>query len=235
MEILCSLSSKVGGSAAELATNDISGVVEEWNGFEPDVLPRRMNISSKQQYISITVYNLAEDSMEKNKTRLAPVLRLRGGKGGFGSLLRGAGKQKIVDNVDDCRDLSGRRIRQKSEAAKLEQWKSKSEERQLERVALQHIKHKERAALKEKEEQVNVDEIRAAQRDVLKSVLDSVQSAVKNGVATSSHGPHLQPSSKKAGQGVGRYSTSRKRKWTGSLQPLDSTSTEEEEEEDDDI
>jgi hypothetical protein len=35
------------------------------------------------------------------------VLRLRGGKGGFGSLLRGAGKQKLTDNFDACRDLHG--------------------------------------------------------------------------------------------------------------------------------
>lgn len=32
-------------------------------------------------------------------------LRLRGGKGGFGSLLRGAGKAKLIDNFDACRDL----------------------------------------------------------------------------------------------------------------------------------
>ena len=35
------------------------------------------------------------------------MLRLRGGKGGFGSLLRGAGKQKLTDNFDACRDLQG--------------------------------------------------------------------------------------------------------------------------------
>jgi hypothetical protein len=35
-------------------------------------------------------------------------LRLLGGKGGFGSLLRGAGKHKLVDNFDACRDLQAR-------------------------------------------------------------------------------------------------------------------------------
>lgn len=39
------------------------------------------------------------------------VLRLRGGKGGFGSLLRGAGKQKLTDNFDACRDLQGGWVR----------------------------------------------------------------------------------------------------------------------------
>lgn len=37
--------------------------------------------------------------------------RLRGGKGGFGSNLRAAGKAKMTDNYDACRDLQGRRIR----------------------------------------------------------------------------------------------------------------------------
>ena len=36
------------------------------------------------------------------------LLRLRGGKGGFGSLLRGAGRAVLTDNTDACRDLSGR-------------------------------------------------------------------------------------------------------------------------------
>lgn len=38
-------------------------------------------------------------------------LCLAGGKGGFGSNLRAAGKMKLTDNFDACRDLSGRRIR----------------------------------------------------------------------------------------------------------------------------
>nr|GMD64131.1 protein SDE2 homolog [Ipomoea batatas] len=44
------------------------------------------------------------------------LLRLRGGKGGFGSLLRGAATkagQKKTNNFDACRDMSGRRLRHK--------------------------------------------------------------------------------------------------------------------------
>jgi hypothetical protein len=44
-------------------------------------------------------------------TTVALSLRLRGGKGGFGSILRSSGKLKIVENIDACRDLQGRRIR----------------------------------------------------------------------------------------------------------------------------
>ncbi len=49
---------------------------------------------------------LADYSIQEEST-LQLLLRLRGGKGGFGSLLRGAGKQKLTDNFDACRDLHG--------------------------------------------------------------------------------------------------------------------------------
>lgn len=51
------------------------------------------------------------------------LLRLAGGKGGFGALLRGQGRDgKITDNFDACRDLSGRRIRHVEAEKKLKQW-----------------------------------------------------------------------------------------------------------------
>ncbi|KAL3750230.1 hypothetical protein ACJRO7_011251 [Eucalyptus globulus] len=64
-------------------------------------------------------------------------LRLRGGKGGFGSLLRGAATkagQKKTNNFDACRDMSGWRLRHVNAEKKLE------EERKLERVAEEFIK-----------------------------------------------------------------------------------------------
>ena len=46
--------------------------------------------------------------------------RLLGGKGGFGALLRGQGRDgKITTNFDACRDLSGRRIRHQTAEEKL--------------------------------------------------------------------------------------------------------------------
>jgi hypothetical protein len=44
-------------------------------------------------------------------------------QGGFGSLLRGAGKGgRITNNDDACRDLSGRRLRGVNAEAKLQEW-----------------------------------------------------------------------------------------------------------------
>lgn len=61
-----------------------------------------------------------------------------GAQGGFGSLLRGAGKGgKITNNDDACRDLSGRRMRVANAETKLTEWQA--------RVALQisasHVAH----------------------------------------------------------------------------------------------
>ena len=48
-------------------------------------------------------------------------------QGGFGSLLRGAGKGgKITNNDDACRDLSGRRMRLANAETKLTEWQARS-------------------------------------------------------------------------------------------------------------
>ncbi|KAA8520740.1 hypothetical protein F0562_014988 [Nyssa sinensis] len=79
------------------------------------------------------------------------LLRLRGGKGGFGSLLRGAATkagQKKTNNFDACRDMSGRRLRHVNAEKKLEEWKAEAEERRLEKMAEEFIKKKAKAAKK---------------------------------------------------------------------------------------
>ncbi|PKI40493.1 hypothetical protein CRG98_039129 [Punica granatum] len=71
------------------------------------------------------------------------LLRLRGGKGGFGSLLRGAATkagQKKTNNFDACRDMSGRRLRHVNAEKKLEEWRAEEEERRLEKIAQDFIK-----------------------------------------------------------------------------------------------
>jgi len=70
-------------------------------------------------------------------------LRVCGGKGGFGSLLRGAPSrvgQKKTDNFDACRDLSGRRMRHANNEKKLAEWLAESKEREMEKVAQEYIK-----------------------------------------------------------------------------------------------
>ncbi|GMH00421.1 hypothetical protein Nepgr_002260 [Nepenthes gracilis] len=78
-------------------------------------------------------------------------LSLLGGKGGFGSLLRGAATkagQKKTNNFDACRDMSGRRLRHVNVEKKLEEWKAEEEERQLEKKAEEYLKNVAKKARK---------------------------------------------------------------------------------------
>lgn len=66
-----------------------------------------------------------------------------GGKGGFGSLLRGAASkagQKKTENFDACRDMSGRRMRHVNAEKKLKEWKYEARERELEKMGEAYIK-----------------------------------------------------------------------------------------------
>lgn len=83
------------------------------------------------------------------------LLRLCGGKGGFGALLRGQGRDgKITDNFDAMRDLSGRRVRHVEAEKKLKEWEADSKERELEKLAMKHMKDLARQAKKERDYQV---------------------------------------------------------------------------------
>jgi hypothetical protein len=83
------------------------------------------------------------------------LLRLCGGKGGFGALLRGQGRDgKITDNFDAMRDLSGRRIRHVEAEKKLQEWKQDAKERELEVIAMRHMKEMAKQAKAERDFQV---------------------------------------------------------------------------------
>lgn len=83
------------------------------------------------------------------------LLRLCGGKGGFGALLRGQGRDgKITDNFDAMRDLSGRRVRHVEAEKKLKQWEADAKERELEKLALKHMKDMAKQAKKDRDFQV---------------------------------------------------------------------------------
>ncbi|KAL7121549.1 hypothetical protein ACP275_02G188800 [Erythranthe tilingii] len=71
------------------------------------------------------------------------LLRLRGGEGGFGSLLRGAATkvgQKKTNNFDAWKDMNGRRMRHVNAERRLEEWSAEAEEMKLEKMADDFIK-----------------------------------------------------------------------------------------------
>ena len=77
------------------------------------------------------VRTLAEHSVAHHAT-LHVVFGLRGGKGGFGAMLRTAGTRGVkTTNFDACRDLNGRRLRHVNAEAQLREWDAQAEERKL--------------------------------------------------------------------------------------------------------
>jgi len=91
------------------------------------------------------------------------LLRLCGGKGGFGALLRGQGRDgKITDNFDACRDLSGRRIRHVEAEKKLKEWEKDSKERELEKLAMKHMKEMAKQAKRQRDLEVSFNAAAAA-------------------------------------------------------------------------
>uniref|UniRef100_A0A0C9RUB4 TSA: Wollemia nobilis Ref_Wollemi_Transcript_12730_1914 transcribed RNA sequence n=1 Tax=Wollemia nobilis TaxID=56998 RepID=A0A0C9RUB4_9CONI len=117
--------------------------------------------------------------------QLHVLLRLRAGKGGFGSLLRGAATkagQKKTSNFDACRDMSGRRLRHVNAEKKLEEWKAEAQERHLETVAEEYLKKQMKQKRKvdptSEEGVADVEKYRAE----ASRAMEEVESAVKDGL-----------------------------------------------------
>lgn len=110
------------------------------------------------------------------------LLRLRGGKGGFGSLLRGAATkagQKKTSNFDACRDMSGRRLRHVNAEKKLKEWKAEAKERDLEKTAEDFLKKQRKT---EEEDKGMEKELQKFRKQSLE-VREEIASAVQDGLA----------------------------------------------------
>ena len=105
--------------------------------------------------------------IEENQTyQLFLKKGLRGGKGGFGTLLRSTGKKKgrnAEPNNDMCRDLKGQRYHVSENARKMEKWTKEESVREEEALALKYIeertgeKARKRAKMEKEEERFRKD------------------------------------------------------------------------------
>ncbi|XWS46224.1 hypothetical protein CRYUN_Cryun14cG0046100 [Craigia yunnanensis] len=113
-------------------------------------------------------------------------LRLLGGKGGFGSLLRGAATkagQKKTSNFEACRDMSGRRLWHVNAEKWLEEWKAEEEERKLEKIAEDVIMNKAKTGKKgvgDGEAEKYVEKYRKESARCVAVVEESVRAACQN-------------------------------------------------------
>ncbi|EFJ12791.1 hypothetical protein SELMODRAFT_234970 [Selaginella moellendorffii] len=114
----------------------------------------------------------------------AVLLRLRGGKGGFGSLLRGAATkagQKKTSNFDACRDMSGRRLRHVNGEKKIKEWNEEAGLRQLEVVAHDYLKKESQKLKNESSAAEDIkkfrEEAERKSQEVQEAVLDGLRRA----------------------------------------------------------
>ncbi|XVF33177.1 hypothetical protein REPUB_Repub17cG0146200 [Reevesia pubescens] len=132
-------------------------------------------------------HQLKDDSViSHSNATLNLSLRLLGGKGGFGSLLRGAATkagQKKTSNFDACRDMSGRRLRHVNAEKRLEEWRVEEEERKLEKIAEDFIKKKAKTGKKgagDGEAEKYVAKYREQSARCVAAVEESVRAACRN-------------------------------------------------------
>ena len=118
---------------------------------------------------------------------------LRGGKGGFGTLLRSTGKKKgrnAEPNNDMCRDLKGQRYHVSENARKMEKWTKEESVREEEALALKYIeertgeKARKRAKMEKEEERFRKDseEVKERMEEAMKvATTKTIQTTVEKG------------------------------------------------------
>ncbi|WOK94912.1 hypothetical protein Cni_G03617 [Canna indica] len=158
---------------------------------------------------------------------LSLLLRLPGGKGGFGSLLRGAATkagQKKTNNFDACRDMSGRRLRHVNAEKKLEEWKAEEEERRLEKLAEDFLKKKAKEV--KKNSTAAVEKYLEKYREDTEKCMEEVEESVRQSFT-------LYKESKRKVLPLSEPSSKRLKIWFGKKKMEESDSESDDSEDDD--
>jgi len=154
------------------------------------------------QRLSCCCKELRDEDKLGNNYSVQVDLRLLGGKGGFGALLRGAGAragQKKPSNYDDCRDLNGNRIRHVKHEKKIADWYASSKEREEDEANKRRKKQEEQLA---KNPPHQFDSTRYV--NSMKEIQGNIEAAVEEALKTSAKKeiePEEEPPSKKIRKG----------------------------------
>lgn len=166
-------------STPHLAVSDLKGRLFDLLKIPPQL--QRL-VSGTRQIADDALLAAARDGLYPQVHLL---LRLRAGKGGFGSLLRGAATkagQKKTSNFDACRDMSGRRLRHVNAEKKLEDWKAEAHERQLEKIAEDYLKKQAKNMKKSDPRSDGGAREVEIYRTEASRAMEAVESAVKDGL-----------------------------------------------------
>lgn len=147
---------------------------------------KALNLSTTEFYLMQNGKLLQNDDehIDIESSAIRVCLRLCGGKGGFGSMLRAIGAQiEKTTNREACRDLSGRRLRDINEEKRMKEYLEKQANNQEDQAAKVAKKIKKLQA-KPKHE-FNDDEYFQSRSTLLEDVSDAIEEGLKNAVSTS--------------------------------------------------
>lgn len=110
-------------------------------------------------------------------------LRLRGGKGGFGSMLRAIGAQiQKTTNREACRDLSGRRLRDVNEEKRIKEYIKRQAERKDQEEKNKKEKLQKLAEMNAPRNcEYNDDDFEKTREEIPEIIEDSIAYALKQG------------------------------------------------------
>lgn len=145
---------------------------------------KALNLLPTEFYLTQNGKLINSDNVDTSANTIHVCMRLAGGKGGFGSMLRAIGAQiEKTTNREACRDLSGRRLRDINEEKRLKEYLEKKANEEGEASA-KIAKKIERLRSKPKHE-FKDDEYFEARSNLLEDVSDALEEGFKNATATS--------------------------------------------------
>ncbi|XP_031630267.1 replication stress response regulator SDE2 [Contarinia nasturtii] len=175
-----------------------------------EAVSKALNLSPSEFYLTQNGKLINNNNEENNivdtmGNTIYVCMRLFGGKGGFGSMLRAIGAQiEKTTNREACRDLSGRRLRDINEEKRLKDYldkKAKEDEEAGSKVArkIERLRSKPKHEFKD-------DEYFETRSNLLDDVSDALEEGMKN--ATTSTAAVATSTATTSTSGIGKVSGS---------------------------